>query len=57
MECIHALRIKCCPQRLISDFLKLRFPSADVQLNVEDRPWLQWAKDGRTVRQRDLANT
>ena len=28
---------------------KLRFSNADAQLNVEARPWLQWAKDGRTV--------
>ena len=30
----------------LNEFLKLRFPNADVQLNVEDKPWLQWAKDG-----------
>ena len=33
----------------LSKFLKLRFPKADVQLNVEDKPWLQWAKDGLTA--------
>ena len=32
-----------------SAFFKRRFPNADVQLNVEDKPWLQWAKDGRTA--------
>ena len=29
----------------LSAFLKRRFPSADVQLNVEDKPWIQWTKD------------
>ena len=33
----------------LSAFLKRRFPDADVQLNVEDKPWLQWTKDGRTA--------
>ena len=36
----------CESNTALAGFLKLRFPGADVQLNVEDKPWLQWAKDG-----------
>jgi ribA/ribD-fused uncharacterized protein len=36
----------CESNTALASFLKLRFPGADVQLNVEDKPWLQWAKDG-----------
>ena len=39
----------CESNTALAGFLKIRFPGADVQLNVEDKPWLQWARDGLTA--------
>ena len=39
----------CESKTALAGFLKLRFPGADVQLNAEDKPWLQWARNGLTA--------
>ena len=39
----------CERNPMLAEFLQTRFPEAGVQLDVEERPWIQWAKNGLTV--------
>ena len=38
----------CERNPILAEYLKKRFPGADVQLEVEDKPWIQWAEKGLT---------
>ena len=39
----------CEKNQLLADFLKIKFPAADVQLDVKQKPWIKWAEDGLTA--------
>ena len=39
----------CEQNPILAEYLKIKFPEADVQLEVEEKPWIQWAKDGLTA--------
>ena len=39
----------CEKNPLLAEFLKIKFPAADVQLDVKQKPWIKWAEDGLTA--------
>ena len=39
----------CERNPILAEYLKIRFPGADVQLEVEEKPWIQWAEKGLTA--------